>query len=62
MEDRLRRLENHVANHPTDYQSVIALLKLRSEAIDKERQKAKIERLRKIAKYRRMLNGESSFE
>lgn len=60
MEDRLMRLENHVANHPTDYQSVIALLKLRSEALEKKRKQSQIEHLRKVAKYRRMLNGEQA--
>lgn len=59
MEDRLKRLEIHVKNHPTDYQSVIALLKLRSKNIERIRKQQQIQRLRKIAAYRRLLNGES---
>lgn len=55
MEDRLRRLETHVKNHPTDYQSVISLLKLRSAFIEKQRKQKQIERLRKVAAYRKML-------
>lgn len=55
MEDRLRRLETHVKNHPTDYQSVISLLKLRSEVIEKQRKQSQIEHLRKVAAYRKML-------
>lgn len=55
MEDRLRRLEIHVRNHPTDYQSVIALLKLRSKNIERIRKQQQIQRLRKIAAYRHTL-------
>lgn len=64
MEDRLRRLETHVRNHPTDYQSVISLLKLRSAFIEKQQKQKQIERLRKVASYRKMLkeadNGKHS--
>ena len=55
MEDRLRRLEIHVRNHPTDYQSVISLLKLRSKAIEQQKKQGMIEYLRKVAAYRKML-------
>lgn len=58
MDDRLRRLETHVRNHPTDYQSVISLLKLRSKAIEKQRKQKQIKHLRKVAAYRKMLKEE----
>ena len=57
MEERLQKLENHVREHPTDYQSVIALYKLRSDNYSRQMKQRQIAKLRKIAKYRRKLNG-----
>ena len=60
MEERLQKLENHVREHPTDYQSVIALYKLRSDNYSRQMKQRQIAKLRKIAKYRRELNGGES--
>ena len=57
MENRIQRLEAHVQEHPTDYQSVIALCKLRSAFISRQMKQRQIAHLKKVAKYRRELNG-----
>lgn len=47
------KLENHIKNHPKDYQSVIALYKARSDLIEKELKEKRIEKLKKIEKARK---------
>lgn len=54
--ERLARLDRHLDEHPTDYQAVISRLKTRSDAIEHEQYMRKVERIRKVAHYRRMLN------
>ncbi len=55
--ERLEKLDRHLIEHPTDYQSVIARLKLRSDAIEHQMYLRKVERLKRVAKYRRESNG-----
>lgn len=54
----IERLEEHIKEHPADYQSVISLYKQRSKAIEKRRRNREIEMLRKVAEIRRQLNEE----
>lgn len=51
--DRLERLDNHIKEHPKDYQAVIAKMKTYSDAIEHDLYLRRIERLKKVAKYRR---------
>lgn len=55
-DDRLINLTRHLEEHPTDYQAVIARIKIKSDKIEHEQYLRKTERLKKIAYYRRMLN------
>lgn len=51
--EKLERLDRHLAEHPKDYQSVIARIKTYSDAVEHEMYLRKIARLKKVAKYRR---------
>lgn len=51
--EKLNRLDKHLANHPRDYQSVIARMKIFSDAVEHEMYLRRIARLKKVAKYRR---------
>lgn len=51
--ERLKKLDSHITEHPTDYQAVIARLKLRSDAIEHEMYLKKVARLKRVAEYRR---------
>lgn len=51
--ERLQKLDKHIAEHPTDYQAVIARLKTRSDAIEHQMYLKKIERLKRVAEFRR---------
>lgn len=53
---KVNTLEEHVKMHPSDYQAVVALLKARSDLIEHGRYMKMIERKKKVAYYRRMLN------
>lgn len=55
---RLERLDNHIVEHPTDYQAVIARLKVRSDAIEHEMYLKKTARLKRVAEYRRKYEQE----
>lgn len=57
---KLERLDNHLAKHPKDYQSVIAKMKTYSDAVEHEMYKRKIARLKRMAEYRRYEDGEES--
>lgn len=52
-DERIARLQRHLAEHPHDYQAVIGLLKARSNAIDHEIHEEKVGKLQKVAHYRR---------
>lgn len=54
---KLEALDRHISEHPTDYQAVIARLKTRSDAIEHQLYLRKIERLKRVAEYRRAHNG-----
>lgn len=56
---KLEKLDRHLESHPKDYQAVIARLTTFSDAVEHERRKRTIERLRNVAKYRRELNEKS---
>lgn len=53
MEERVKRLHEHVQEHPADYVAVIAELKLKSDIISKERKNIMNERLKEVARIRR---------
>lgn len=58
--EKVKTLEEHINVHPTDYQAVVALLKARSDMIDHKLYMERIERVKKVAHYRRMLNEKSN--
>lgn len=51
--EKLERLDRHLAEHPKDYQTVIARLKTFSDAVEHEMYLKKVERLKRVAEYRR---------
>ena len=53
LEEKLLRLHEHVQEHPTDYQSVIAEMKMYSKYIDHERKQVENERRREVARIRK---------
>ena len=56
--EKLDRMDAHLKEHPTDYQTVIARMKTYSQYIDHIMRQKVIERLKNVAKYRRELNEE----
>lgn len=52
MEDRYSRLQNHVAKHPKDYQSVIKVIKVKSDIINATRELGDLNYLAEVNKYR----------
>lgn len=50
---KLERIDRHLAEHPTDYQASIARLKTYSDAVEHQMHKKKVERLKRVAEYRR---------
>ncbi|WP_086350255.1 hypothetical protein [Candidatus Enterococcus clewellii] len=52
-DEKAKRMQAHLANHPTDYQTVISLFKAESDSIDYERQTKKNLMLREVSKYRK---------
>lgn len=52
-EERVERLKEHIAEHPTDYQAVIGLLKANSDMIEARYHRRKIEKLKRVAQFRR---------
>lgn len=61
-EEKLERMDRHLAEHPKDYQTVIARLKTYSDAVEHERKKRIQMRLANVAKYRRMRNEKHNVE
>lgn len=55
---KLERLDNHIARHPKDYQSVIARMKTYSDAVEHDMHLRKIARLKRVAEFRRQEYGE----
>lgn len=52
MTERLQRLHEHIQDHPSDYQSVIAELKLRSKFIEHQGYLRQVEKLKRVAEIR----------
>ena len=50
---KLERLDEHLKKHPKDYQARVSQLKTYSDAIEHELYLKRVERLKKVAKYRR---------
>ena len=57
---KVKKLEAHLAENPTDYQAVVATLKARSKMIESERDKRMAKRIADVEKYRRMFDEESN--
>lgn len=53
--EKLKRMDEHLAEHPHDYQTVISRMKVASAYVEHERREQTISRLRNISKYRKML-------
>ena len=51
--DKLERLDRHIKEHPKDYQSVIARMKTYSDAVEHEMYLKRIERIKKVERYRK---------
>lgn len=51
--EKLKRLDRHLQEHPKDYQASIARLKTFSDAVEHEQYLKRIERLKRVAEYRR---------
>lgn len=58
LKNKAERLHQHIQEHPTDYTAVIAELKLRSEIIDKVNKACVNERLKEVARIRRLRDEE----
>lgn len=56
--DKLDRLDKHLMEHPKDYQAVIARMKTYSDAVEHEMHLKKVERLKRVAEYKRRYYGE----
>lgn len=51
--DRLAKLDRHIADHPKDYQAVIGRLKCYSDAVEHQMHLKKIARLKRVAEFRK---------
>lgn len=51
--EKLERLDRHIADNPKDYQAVIGRMKAYSDAVEHQMYLRKIERLKKVAEFRR---------
>lgn len=56
----IRKMEEHLLSHPTDYQTVISLYKARSKEIEKGRRERANKELKKISEWRKKLNGQQA--
>ena len=54
---KLEQIDRHLAEHPKDYQAVIAKMKTYSDAVEHEMYLKRVERMKKVAKYRREYYG-----
>ena len=54
-EKKLRRLDEHLADHPKDYQAVISRLKVQSDAYEQEIYKRRIGRMQRLANVRKAM-------
>lgn len=51
--EKLERLDGHIADNPKDYQAVIGRMKAYSDAVEHQMYLRKIERLKRVAEFRR---------
>ena len=51
--EKLKRLDEHLQKHPKDYQASISRLKTYSDAVEHDMYLKKVERLKRVARYRR---------
>lgn len=51
--EKLEQLDKHLAEHPKDYQSVIARMKTYSDAVEHSLYLRRIARLKKVERYRK---------
>lgn len=52
---KLERMDNHLREHPHDYQTVISRLKVASDAYDYQQKKKVDMRLKRVAEVRKQL-------
>ena len=57
-EKKLQTMDEHLSRHPHDYQTVIARLKLASEAYDYAVKRKRDERLKRLAEIKKKLREE----
>ena len=55
---KLQTMDEHLARHPHDYQTVIARLKLASEVYDNQVRKTRQERLKRLSEIKKRLKEE----
>lgn len=51
--NKINSLENHLQNHPCDYQGVVSLYKLRSDLCLAKQREREIDTLKELSKIRR---------
>lgn len=56
--EKLKRLDRHIEQHPTDYQAVIARMVTKSDAIEHQMYLRRITRLKRVAEFRRKHGSE----
>lgn len=59
---RITKMEEHLKQHPKDYQTQISLLKTKSDAYQDRIRNRKIYRMKRLAEVRRQLKGEQDEE
>lgn len=52
-EDKINRMEAHLLDHQSDYQTVISLFKVRSDSIQSQKQHQKNMMMKEISKYKK---------
>lgn len=60
--EKIRKMNEHLSEHPADYQTVISLLKVNSKRISHERKVRQDMRSRRVAEMRRRLEEEDANE
>lgn len=52
---KLKRMDEHLREHPHDYQTVISRLKVASDAYEHQQYLRRVERLKRLAEVRRQM-------
>ena len=55
---KLNRMDEHLREHPHDYQTVISRLKVASDAYDYQMKKRKVQKIQRILEVRKRLEEE----